>query len=56
MRIDGVASATNNVYAYRIVISDGTIHEGFDGNGEHGAGRQLLRTLTDNEIKKTGSW
>nr|XP_034331360.1 uncharacterized protein LOC105331972 [Crassostrea gigas] len=51
MRIDGVPSATHNVYAYRFVSSDGTIHEGFDDDGEHGAGRQLLRTLTDNEVK-----
>lgn len=51
MRIDSVPSATHNVYAYRFVSSDGTIHEGFDDDGEHGAGRQLLRTLTDNEVK-----
>lgn len=51
MRIDGVPSATHNVCAYRFVSSDVTIHEGFDDDGEHGAGRQLLRTLTDNEVK-----
>uniref|UniRef100_K1QFM4 IMPACT-like protein n=1 Tax=Magallana gigas TaxID=29159 RepID=K1QFM4_MAGGI len=51
MRIDGVPSATHNVYVFRFVSSDGTIHEGFDDDGEHGAGRQLLRTLTDNEVK-----
>lgn len=51
MRIDGVQGATHNVYAYRFVISDGTIHEGFDDDGEHDAGRQLLRTLPDNEEK-----
>lgn len=51
MRVDGVPSATHNVYAYRFVSSDGTIHEGYDDDGEHGAGRQLLRTLADNDVK-----
>lgn len=51
MRVDGVPSATHNVYAYRFVSPDGTIHEGYDDNGEHVAGRQQLRTLPDNEVK-----
>lgn len=33
MRIDAIPSATNNVYEYRIESSDGTIHEGFLGDG-----------------------
>lgn len=55
MRINGVPSATHNIYAYRFVSTDGTIHEGFDNDGEHGEGRQQLSTLTDNEVK-TRSW
>lgn len=46
-----VLEVPHNVYTYRFVSSYGTIHEGFDDDGEHGAGKQLLRTLTDNEIK-----
>ena len=51
MRLEGVPSATHNVYAYRFEGQDGAIHEGSNDDGEHGAGRQLLRTLVDNEIK-----
>lgn len=51
MRLDGVPSATHNVYAYRFEGQDGAINEGSNDDGEHGAGRQLLRTLVDNEIK-----
>lgn len=49
MRIDCVQSATHNEYAYRFVSSDGTINEGFDDDGEHGTGRQLLKTLVYNK-------
>lgn len=51
MHIDGVPSATYNIYAYRFVSNNGTNYEGFDNNGEHGERRQLLRTLADNEVK-----
>lgn len=51
MRLDGVPSATHNVYAYRFEGQDGAIHEGSNDDREQGAGRQLLRTLVDNEIK-----
>lgn len=53
MRIDGVQSATHNVYAYRFVSSDGIINEGFDDDGEHGTGRQLFKTLVYNKIKNS---
>lgn len=55
MRLEGVPSATHNVYAYRFEGQDGAIHEGSNDDGEHGAGRQLLRTLVDNEIKNRAS-
>ena len=50
MRKEGVPSATHNVYAYRFQGQDGTIHEGSDDDGEYGAGRHLLKSLTDHEI------
>ena len=51
MRKEGVPSATHNVYAYRFQGQDGTIHEGSDDDGEYGARRHLLKSLTGNEIK-----
>ena len=50
MRKEGVPSATHNVYTYRFQGQDGTIHEGSDDDGEYGAGRHLLKSLTDHEI------
>ena len=50
MRTDTVASASHNIYAYRFTSQDGSIHEGSDDDGEHGAGRSLLKAMTDNEI------
>nr|XP_034322644.1 protein IMPACT homolog [Crassostrea gigas] len=47
--ISAVSSASHNVFAYRFKSNDGTIHEGADDDGEHGAGRALLRSLVDNE-------
>lgn len=49
MRVPTVSSASHNVFAYRFKSNDGTIHEGADDDGEHGAGRALLRSLVDNE-------
>uniref|UniRef100_K1QQ86 IMPACT-like protein n=1 Tax=Magallana gigas TaxID=29159 RepID=K1QQ86_MAGGI len=45
MRLEGIPSATHNVYAYRFEGQDGAIHEGSNDDEEHGAGRQLLRTI-----------
>ncbi|XP_061179339.1 uncharacterized protein LOC133187963 [Saccostrea echinata] len=50
MRIETVPSASHNVYAYRFTSSDGIIHEGSNDDGEHGAGRLLLKLLAENEI------
>ena len=50
MRTDTVASASHNIYAYRFTSQDGSIHEGSDDDGEHGAGRSLLKAMADNEI------
>ena len=43
MRTDTVSSASHT-------SQDGSIHEGSDDNCEHGAGRSLLKAMTDNEI------
>lgn len=53
MRKVGVMSARNNVYAYRFIYVGHvcTVHEGSDDDGEYGAGINLLKSLTDNEIK-----
>ena len=45
-----VANASHNIYAYRFTSQDGSIHEGFDDDGEYGAGRSLLKAMIDNEI------
>ncbi|XP_062589274.1 uncharacterized protein LOC134250924 [Saccostrea cucullata] len=50
MRTDNTTSASHNIYAFRFTSNDGTIHEGSEDDGEHGAGRMLLKTLTDNDI------
>ncbi|XP_062592440.1 uncharacterized protein LOC134253871 [Saccostrea cucullata] len=50
MRIETVPSASHNVYAYRFTSSDGIIHEGSNDDGEHGAGRLLLKMLAENEV------
>ncbi|XP_062577782.1 protein IMPACT homolog [Saccostrea cucullata] len=50
MRVETVPSASHNIYAYRFSSSDGVVHEGSNDDGEHGAGRLLLKTLADNEI------
>ena len=50
MRIDTLPSASHNIYAYRFTSNDGTQHEGSNDDGEHGAGRSLLKSLADNEI------
>ena len=41
-----LASATHNTYAYRFQCEDRMI-EGLNDDGEHGAGRQLLKLLQD---------
>ncbi|XP_062621835.1 protein IMPACT homolog [Saccostrea cucullata] len=50
MRTDNTTSASHNIYAFRFTSNDGTIHEGSEDDGEHGAGRMLLKTLADNDI------
>lgn len=53
MRQQGVCSDSHNICAYRFKSSDGIIHEGSEENGEAGAGRALLRSLTENNIQNT---
>lgn len=53
MRQQCVSSASNNIYAYRFKSSDGITHEGSEDDGEVGAGRAPLRTLTENDIQNT---
>lgn len=40
LRLPTISSASH-VYAYRFAGNDGTVHEGFDDDGEQGAGRTL---------------
>ena len=51
MRVLTVFSASHKVNAYGFVSSDGTVHEGLDVDGEHGAGRALLSSLKDSELQ-----
>lgn len=53
MRINNITSASHNIYAYRFTSPDGSTHEGSDDDGEFGAGRALLKTLSDNEVTNT---
>ncbi|XP_061180836.1 uncharacterized protein LOC133189495 [Saccostrea echinata] len=50
VRTENTASASHNIYAFRFSTSDGTAHEGSEDDGEHGAGRMLLKALADNDI------
>ena len=45
-----VARASHNVYAYRIRSQHGTVVENWCDDGEHGAGRKLLKLLQDEGI------
>lgn len=53
IRQQGVPSASHNIYAHRFKNSDGITHEGSEDDGEVGAGRSLLGTLTENDIQNT---
>lgn len=50
MRTDTIASASHNIYAYRITSQDGSILKGSEDDSEHGAEPSLLKALRDNEI------
>ncbi len=45
-----VARATHNIYAYRISGQQGTVIENFDDDGEHGAGRKILKLLRESNV------
>lgn len=51
LRLPTISSASHNVYAYRFAGSDGTVHDGSEDDGEHGAGRTLLSAMNDNGIQ-----
>lgn len=53
MRSDSISSASHNIFAFRFTGSDGTTHDGSEDDGEHGAGRLLLKALIDNDVKNT---
>lgn len=53
MRINTISSASQNIYEYRCSSPDGSTHEKSNGDGEFGAGRALLKTLSDNEVTNT---
>ena len=44
-----VGGATHNIYAYR-VSSGGQITSYYDDDGEHGAGRRILKMMEDNHV------
>ena len=48
-----LASATHNIYAFRISNPDGKFDEGYRDDGEHGAGYKLLKYLKENNIDDT---
>lgn len=52
MHLNTISSASHNIFAYRFTSPDGSTYEGSDDDGEFGAGRELLKTLIDNEVTK----
>lgn len=46
-----LASATHNIYAYRVTKGDGKFDEAYRDDGEHGAGFKLLKYMKDNDIE-----
>jgi hypothetical protein len=46
-----LATATHNIYAYRIVKEDGKFDEGFCDDGEHSAGFKVLQYMRTNHIQ-----
>ncbi|XP_061188024.1 uncharacterized protein LOC133196101 [Saccostrea echinata] len=47
------ASADNRILVYRFSTEDGTVHENYHDDCEHGAGRRLLRYMRENQIHNT---
>ncbi|XP_061195102.1 uncharacterized protein LOC133203309 [Saccostrea echinata] len=47
------ASADNRILVYRFSTVDGTVHENYHDDCEHGAGRRLLRYMRENQIHNT---
>ncbi|XP_062583120.1 protein IMPACT-like [Saccostrea cucullata] len=45
------ASADNRILVYRFVTEDGTLHENYHDDSEHGAGRKMLRYMRENNIQ-----
>ena len=45
------ASADNRILVYRLITEDGTTHENYHDDYEHGAGRRLLRHMRENHIQ-----
>lgn len=45
-RADSIVSTSHIVFAFRFTGSDGTTNDGSENEGEHVAGRLLLKPLT----------
>jgi len=48
-----LATATHNIYAYRVATGSGKFDEAYRDDGDHGAGFKLLKHLKDNNIENT---
>ena len=44
------ASANHNILVYRFTGSEGLVHDGYQDNGEYGAGRRILKELCDQNV------
>ncbi|XP_062582155.1 protein IMPACT homolog [Saccostrea cucullata] len=44
------ASADNRILVYRLSTENGTVHENYHDDSEHGAGRKMLRYMKENNI------
>ena len=43
-------SANHNILVYRFTGSEGLVHDGYQDNGEYGAGRRILKELCDQNV------
>ena len=50
IQLDGVASATHRIYAYRYKATGGSIHENFDSDNDDGVGLELMKAMSDANV------
>ncbi len=51
--MDGVATSTHRMYAYRYKDGDGTVYQNFDSDGDDGVGSELLKAMVNDNVLNT---